>query len=259
VSRTPEPSTEWRKRSPLAVGLWKSKAMWSLPRSLRRPRRLRRGIFTRSSHVGVLESPRPLPAVPHAGASPSSGGIPGHWLGRRPPDLRLGSRLRSVTIGEMVGRGLLVAALCVLISSAGSAGAASPGVRACGSPVQTGALPVWARAGFHPPTQRIPHVLGRSRAIVAILWANPLEAPPPVDHNNKILWVSRHPVNSITNLQISAQRIRGGRLLGKPVQRRVKGGPGPSIINLPSVGCWRLQLHWAGRKDSLDLRYSPRR
>jgi hypothetical protein len=149
-------------------------------------------------------------------------------------------------------------ALCLLSFSSSSAGAASRGIGVCGSAVQKGKLPVWARGGFHPPTQRIPHVLGRSDAIVAILFAYPLQAPPPVTHNNKILWVSRIPVNSLTNLRISAQRIDGTRL-GKPVQRSVEGGPGPSIINLPTPGCWRLSLRWAGRADSLDLQYQPRR
>lgn len=150
-------------------------------------------------------------------------------------------------------------ALCVLSSGSSSAGAASRGVRVCSSAVQKGTLPVWARGGFHPPTQRIPHVLGRSGVIVAILFAYPLQAPPPVTHNNKILWVSRVPVNSLTSLRISAQRMNGTRLLGKPVQRTLEGGPGPSIINLPTPGCWRLSLRWAGRADSLDLQYRRRR
>ena len=154
---------------------------------------------------------------------------------------------------------LLAAGVCVLLSSSGAAGAASSEVLPCASAVQHGTLPDWARGGFHPPTQRIPHVLGRSKAIVAILWADPLEAPPPIDHNNKILWVPRHSFGSYTALRISAQRMSGRRLLGEPVQRSVRGGPGPSIINLPTAGCWRLALRWAGRRDSLDLQYKPRR
>jgi hypothetical protein len=41
------------------------------------------------------------------------------------------------------------------------------------------------------------------------------------------------------------------------VSRTVLGGPGPSIINLPASGCWRLTLRWSGRVDSLDLDYAP--
>jgi hypothetical protein len=149
----------------------------------------------------------------------------------------------------------LAVALCVTFLSSASAGTASTSRSLCSSSVQKGALPVWARGGFHPPTQRIPHVLGRSGAIVAILFSYPLRASPPAPHPaNKILWVSRISVNSFTNLRISAQRMSGTRSLGKPVSRIVKGGPGPSFFDLPA-GCWRLSLRWAGRSDNLDLRY----
>jgi hypothetical protein len=39
----------------------------------------------------------------------------------------------------------------------------------------------------------------------------------------------------------------------------VRGGPGPSGINLPAPGCWRLALRWSGRTDELDLQYAHRR
>jgi hypothetical protein len=154
---------------------------------------------------------------------------------------------------------LTVATVCVALGalSSGSGSAASPGV-ACGSTVQDGPLPVWARAGFDG-TARVPHVLGDSAAIVAILFAYPLEAPPPSNRNDKILWVSRLPYTWRATLRISAQRMNGTQRLGSPVQRNVKGGPGPSLINLTTPGCWRLSLRWAGHKDSLDLRYRPRR
>jgi hypothetical protein len=119
-------------------------------------------------------------------------------------------------------------------------------------------LPTWARDGFHPATIRIPHVLGRSGKIAAILFAYPLEAPPSLSRNNKILWVSRVPFTWRANLRISAQRMNGTRALGETIQRTVKGGPGPSIINLPTAGCWRLSLRWAGHTDGLDVQYRPR-
>jgi hypothetical protein len=53
--------------------------------------------------------------------------------------------------------------------------------------------------------------------------------------------------------------MNGSTLVGAPVTRKVFGGPGPSIINLPSAGCWRLTLRWSGRSDSLDLQYQRRR
>jgi hypothetical protein len=125
----------------------------------------------------------------------------------------------------------------------------------CRARVTVGVLPVWARAGFSDPRPRMPFVLGRKGRIAAILWADPLQSPPPKDHNNKILWVSRAPSVPGSDLRIRAQRMNGSRPLGAAVSRSVIGSPGPSIINLPSAGCWRLTLRWSGRVDTLDLRY----
>ena len=118
-----------------------------------------------------------------------------------------------------------------------------------------GVLPPWARTGFSDPRPVMPFALGRSGRIAAILFASPLESPAPRDHNNKILWVSRVPTMRQSDLRISAQRMRGGRAVGRPVPRVVENSPGPSIIDLPRAGCWRLTLRWSGRVDSLDLRY----
>ena len=92
-------------------------------------------------------------------------------------DLSLSDEMLGRSLTRFGSRGVLPAiALCVLLCGAGSAAAAS-GVRVCGSAVRNEALPFWARGGFHPPTQRIPHVLGRSGAIVAILWAQSAGGP----------------------------------------------------------------------------------
>jgi hypothetical protein len=104
----------------------------------------------------------------------------------------------------------------------------------------------------------MPYVLGAKGAIAAIVWADPLVSPPARDYNNKILWVSRTPLQlGGGDLRISAQRIDGGKSVGSPVARSVQGGPGPSIIDLPAAGCWRLSLSWSGHTDTMDLRYSP--
>jgi hypothetical protein len=58
-----------------------------------------------------------------------------------------------------------------------------------------------------------------------------------------------------SDLRISAQRMAGARAVGSRVVRVVQGGPGPSIVDLPRAGCWRLSLRWAGRTDELDLQY----
>jgi hypothetical protein len=148
-----------------------------------------------------------------------------------------------------------VAALAVVLALA--APAASPArPAACRAAVVDGVLPAWARSGFSDPKPRLPYVLGRSRRIAALLFGRPLRSPPAADHNNKILWVSRAPSVAGSDLRIRAQRMRGSAPVGRAVARRVDGSPGPSIIDLPAPGCWRLTLRWSGRVDTLDLRYS---
>jgi hypothetical protein len=129
-------------------------------------------------------------------------------------------------------------------------------LKPCDSRVLYGVLPVWARGGFSSPRPRMPHVLSASGQLTAILWANPLLSPRPKNHNNKILWVARVPDSSGADLHISAQRMIGASKVGSPVARTLKGGPGPSIINMPAAGCWRFTLHWAGKSDAIDLHYT---
>jgi len=119
----------------------------------------------------------------------------------------------------------------------------------CVNPVPSGVLPRWARTGFSAAKPRIPYLLGDHGSIAAILFAQPLTAPPSADHNNKILWVSR--VADGSSLRITATLQDGSTT----ATRVVAGGPGPSIIDLPRPGCWHLTLQWAGRTDSLDLAY----
>lgn len=138
--------------------------------------------------------------------------------------------------------------------------AASPGpvpqaaaAGACPAAITPRPLPTWARPGFTPPTVAMPYVMGAQENIVAILWAehDPLRAPPLADRSNKILWVSRLGLQPTDPLQIRATLSGTGRT----VTREVTGGPGPSIINLPTAGCWSLNLSWSGHQDHLELRY----
>jgi hypothetical protein len=143
-------------------------------------------------------------------------------------------------------------------SEAGAHASASSSGATCHADVIMGVLPTCARAGFSDPRPRMPYVLGRGGKIAGILFGNPLRAPaPPTGRANKILWVARTPPQSRSDLRINAQRMIGSDAVGAPVSRRVSNGPGPSIIDVPAPGCWRLTLRWSGRLDTLDLRYIP--
>ena len=116
-------------------------------------------------------------------------------------------------------------------------------------------LPTWARTGFSDPRPRLPHVLGRSGEIAALVFGYPLRSPPAKDRGNKILWVSRRAVKPLSDLRIRAQRMEGavasaGRSRASWWAVRARRGS-----TCPAPGCWRLTLRWSGRTDELDLRY----
>jgi hypothetical protein len=136
---------------------------------------------------------------------------------------------------------------------AGSARAGAVTSDGCAGQLPVSPLPAWARAGFSPPGQAMPHVLGEAGNIVAILWASrdALHSPPLQDRSNKILWVSRIPFTGPDPLVIRATLAGSART----ATVSVPGGPGPSIIDLPTSGCWTFHLSWSGHTDELKLRY----
>jgi hypothetical protein len=149
-------------------------------------------------------------------------------------------------------------ALAFTLLAANGPAPAAPTTAPCRQRLEQGVLPVWARGGFSEPKPKLPHVVGRSKRIVAIIFGYPLVSPPSPRRANKILWVARAPAQP-SDLRISARLMRGTHASRLVVERRVRGGPGPSIVNLPAAGCWRLTLRWSGRSDTLDLVYAHRR
>jgi hypothetical protein len=128
---------------------------------------------------------------------------------------------------------------------------AVPASPTCSSPVLTGVLPTWARAGFSDPEPSVPHVMSTKGNLTAILFGGTLHSPPSKDVNNKILWVTKPIKGDSGTLFIDA--VRAGATTH--VHRRVPGGPGPSTIDLPQAGCWHLSLHWGTQRDTMDLVY----
>src|SRR2546429_5000640 len=127
----------------------------------------------------------------------------------------------------------------MVVSILAAAVMASTAPQPCHSGVRNDVLPAWARGGFSESKPRMPLVLGRSGKIAALVFGYPLLSPPSAKRSNKILWVARKPRQPYTDLRISAQRMAETGYVGKPVARVVKGGPGPSIVDLPAPGCWR--------------------
>lgn len=121
---------------------------------------------------------------------------------------------------------------------------------ACAYAPSKRALPTWARSGFRSPYNGWPYVTSKSGHIVAVLFGDPLRAgtPGPTGLQNKILWVPDDPSAGELSVQ--------GHLVG--TNTNVDIGDisfGPSIVNMPTAGCWRFTLHWREGTDSVDIVY----
>lgn len=139
----------------------------------------------------------------------------------------------------------------LLICGSFLAACARPAALPCHSDVSVGPVPDWASAGFSPGA-RVPHVIGRSGRIVAVLFSHPLiaspEGQPP---QNKVLLVSKELPQGPTPVTIEA-RLAGTDVV---VERVRSDGPGPGVLDLPQPGCWNLTLRWGDQSDTLDLDY----
>jgi hypothetical protein len=141
----------------------------------------------------------------------------------------------------------------------GSKGTSDPAVAVtpnCESTVTREVLPEWARAGFSEPEPVMPFVRSASGNVVAILFEDELTSPAAPNDANKVLWVWNRLPTDVTLIHAVA-RLDG---TGPAVTKGVPTPAGPSSVELPAPGCWRLSLTWPGGSDSIDLRtVSPRR
>jgi hypothetical protein len=117
-----------------------------------------------------------------------------------------------------------------------------------GSPTRA-VLPSWARTGFSEPEPVMPFVRSTSGNVVAILFGNELTAPARADVGNKVLWVWKQYPADPQAVKASA-RLDG---TGPVVTAGLPTPTGPSYVDLPTPGCWRLTLSWPGGSDTIDL------
>lgn len=110
----------------------------------------------------------------------------------------------------------------------------------CAGTVLTDGLPpTWAQGGWSAPAVPwpVPWTLGTGGEAVAYVFAIQLVAgsSPRVDGtNNKVLWVAK---GAPPNFSVDAHPLG----LDHPV---IKIAGGPSIVDLPTAGCWTFDLTW---------------
>lgn len=161
---------------------------------------------------------------------------------------------------------LVVGVVCfaMTLSSVASAGARERAHRGgCGgTPLFVGSLPSWTAPAMAQskgdPFSGWAHALSQRRDVAAVIFGYPLQAGTPgPGRQNKVLWIMRLPRNGFP-LHLVARPLHASH----PVVREsypADSSPGeiyPSYVNVPSAGCWRITLRWAGHTDTIALRYS---
>jgi hypothetical protein len=135
---------------------------------------------------------------------------------------------------------------------------ASPGGTGCGSTaILQGGIPAWLdSAGSHNNPTGVPYVIGHPALVAGFLFGDPLRAGHPENRANKILWVVRTP-------REGSQLVIDGHPLGTTTPRVHQGQPAdsspgeiyPSIVDVPTAGCWQFDLQWATSRAQVELMY----
>jgi hypothetical protein len=172
------------------------------------------------------------------------------------PYLRLALMIKPGRIATVL---LTVASVTAACSGSASSSGIPSGARrvagSCGStPLYKGASWSWTRSASVP--SELSQATSNGHLVSAFLFGYPLRSGHPTNPGAKILWVMRRPRNG-SDLTVA------GRPLGKwAPQVTVTEPPGsapgevyPTIVDVPSPGCWQFTLSWNGNHDTIDLHY----
>ena len=124
------------------------------------------------------------------------------------------------------------------------------------TPLWTSAYPEWTASANLPGT--MPYALSHEGNLVGMEFAGSLRGGTNLGSpTNKILWVTREARNS-QPLHLTLRRVDG---TGAPVTQvePANSGPGeiyPSIVDVPTSGCWRVEASWDGHAATLELYYT---
>jgi hypothetical protein len=169
------------------------------------------------------------------------------------------------------GRTVLAATVAVfsIACSSGRAGVAVPPSQQVEAPGGCGAThvlvksapPEWARAGFSygAGDWMLPWALSDSGNVVALLFARQLVAKGgrPDGSANKVLWAVRDVAGSLQVVAHPEAAVQPPITIGGQM---TNGNQMPSIVDLPTPGCWAFSLSWGAgptMHDSLSLLVLP--
>jgi hypothetical protein len=120
-----------------------------------------------------------------------------------------------------------------------------------------GGVPAWLDdAGGHNNPDFLPYVIAVPQQAAGFIFGYPLRSGHPDNPTNKILWVVGLPRDG-SSLVMTAHPLRTTSpvvALSQPDD----SSPGeiyPSIVDVPTPGCWHFELAWAGHHAAVDLLY----
>ncbi len=165
------------------------------------------------------------------------------------PFRRHATRQRRWMIAAPVAAVLVVVAVLagMALSQPRSTGPAGPAKPSACAPLQTGPIPVWVRAGFTGDSYP-PFATSSSGNVVAIVFGDPLSAPPDPVRSNKVLWVQHY--SQVDPGPVTA-RLEG---TNRVIQMSIPNGP--STVDMPAAGCWHLEWGSGDTHDSINLRWT---
>lgn len=162
-------------------------------------------------------------------------------------------------------RQFLLVCIAILITTACSGGPpsaalASPTIHAS----QSGAAVIDGGCGSTPVLKGgalswmqyldIPYVLGTPPLVGGIIFGFPLRAGHPTNPANKILWeVGASPYGP--SLDITAHPVGQPTASVSQSIGFLSSGELPSIVDVPSPGCWHFDLVWSGHHAVVELVY----
>jgi hypothetical protein len=131
----------------------------------------------------------------------------------------------------------------------------------CGSTqLLKGPIPAWiGRATDANTPASLPFAVSDQGNAAGFVFGYPLTVASRPNMDNKILWVVRTP-NDGQPLMITARRVGVSGPVVR-VQLPADSGPGeiyPSIIDVPTAGCWHFTLQWPHASATVDLQYTAR-
>jgi hypothetical protein len=181
-----------------------------------------------------------------ADAAPHDPGLAGHVR-------RRARRRRILSVAGVTAAACAAAVVGVTVIRQEQTTAQVATAPACDGRPRTAVLPEWARDGFTDPEPVIPFVRSRSGDVVAILFGQQLWSPPRQDVSNKVLWVWRAVPGGATGDVTMTARLAG---TDRVVTTGLPRPEGPSTVDLPTAGCWRITLNSPRGTDTIDLDYA---